>query len=1127
MHNAPAVSRAARRWWSRFGLSLSLGYCEALEPRTLLSAGDLDPTFGTGGKVLLPDSAGSLHYTIATDVVQGDGKVILAGGATGTAAPQLFLERLNPDGSPDLSFGNHGIVIGATGPANSIALQANNQIVVGGSGFLARFNANGSPDNSFGTGGVAPALTALQSIAVAPDGKILDAGETADHRFIAERHNAGGSLDLGFNGIGSVSRPTDAAPNFTYSFATIGVQGDGKVLVGSALQLGLGVWRFNTDGSTDTSFGEGGVAWAPLPYVAYFIGYNWGAVSKLIVQSDGRILVAGPENVLDETSTDWAISRFEPNGALDTSFGNNGLVEASSGPGFPDVPDFPGGLVLQPDGKIVVGGVHVVGNSPPYNGRGPFMAERLLPDGAVDPSFHSYDIGVFGPHDLGQVGATVLEPDGSILIAGNVADGTNIFANPSQQLPSALAVVRLQGDSPATPIATAYLGHPFNARTDTIEAENFDVGADGVAYHDSTTLNIPGQYRDTGVDIATGAGASNGFYVTDTTTGEWLRYRTYAPVTGNYTFSARVANSQAGAAFHVEIDGVNVHGSMAVPNTGSSQSWQTITSQPIHLLAGPHSLRVVMDAAAQDGSAGNFDRFNFTLAAPLPVAPGLLDPTFGDDGRTLVDDPDPNSDVQHRVKAVAVQSDGKILLAGSTGTRANNGVGTFFLERLNADGSIDTSFGTNGFVQTAIGPVSFATSILLLPDGRILVGGATENSATNITNASFALALYRADGTLESSFGNHGTVVTDFAGNEEVDSLALDAGGNIVADGAYFLYPNVGFDIARYKLNGSLDSSFNGTGMLSFGLGQTGAVSAAVGLAIGHDGSIIVAAHNGNEPALFAFTPSGGIDRSFGASGVATIQIEPPGGTFRSVLVQPDGKIVAGAQVGRGFPDATPIARFNPDGSLDPSFGVGGVTKGSAATGMTDGYLLGALLLQSDGKVLVVANQENEDAAVDGVQPPVPHFLVERYLANGQLDSGFRAATQPGFLPPPPWSNELAEGAALGPDGNLAVAGDVFPFPPSPALEQSLHWIGVARYVTQNAWLPGDTNQDGRVDFADLLALGQNFGSQNADWSTGDFNGDGDVSFADLLLLAQNYGKTLQAAGSVAAALVKPAHRLR
>ena len=1096
---------------------------EHLEARTLLSAGDLDPTFGMGGKVLLPDSAGTVHYAIAADVVQTDGKIVLAGGATSGSSPQLFLERLNVDGSPDSSFGNHGIVIGARGPANSIALQTNNQIVVGGPGFLARFNPNGSPDATFGSGGVAPALASLKSIALAPDGKILDAGATADNHFVAERHNVGGSLDLTFNGSGSVSRPTNAVPNFTYSFATIAVQGDGKVLVGSALQLGLGVWRFNADGSTDTSFGEGGLTWAPLPYAGYSIGYNWGVVSKLIVQPDGRILVAGPENVLDETATDWAISRFDPNGALDTSFGNNGLVEASNAPGFPDVPDFPGGLVLQPDGKIVIGGVHVIENFLPYDGRGPLTAERLLPNGAVDPSFHSYDIAVFGPQDLGRVGATVLEPDGSILIVGNVVDGTNLLANPPQQLPSALAVVRLQGDSPATPVAVAYLGHPFNLRTDTIEAENFDVGPDGVAYHDSTPLNVPGQYRDTGVDIAAGAGASNGFYVTDTTTGEWLRYRTYVPVTGNYTFSARVANSQAGAAFHVEIDGVNVHGSMAVPNTGSSQSWQTITSQPIHLIAGPHSLRVVMDAAAQDGSAGNFDRFNFTLVAPLPVAPGLLDPTFGTDGRQFVNDPDPNSDVQHRVKAVAVQSDGKILLAGSVGTRANNGVGQFFLERLNADGSIDTSFGTNGSVETAIGPVSFAASILLLPGGRILVGGATEDSSTATTNASFALALYHADGTLDPSFGNHGTVITDFAGNEQVDSLALDSSGRIVAAGAYFLYPNVGFDIARYNANGSLDTSFNRTGKFSYNLAETGADSAPVGLTIAHDGSIIVAAHNGTEPTLFAFTPSGGIDQAFGTSGVATIQLETPGGTFRSVLVQPDGKIVAAAQVARGFPDPPPLARFNPGGSPDLSFGVGGVTNSSGATGMRDGYPLVAVLLQSDGKILVVADQQNEDAAVESVV--ATQFLVERYLASGQVDRGFRSGTQPGFLPPPPWSNEFAEGAALGPDGNLVVVGDVFPFQNSAAL----HSIGVARYVTQNPWLAGDINQDGKVNFNDLLILDQNFGRRGADWSMGDFNGDGVVSFADLLLLAQNYGQTQpQAAGSLFnASVVKPTRRSR
>lgn len=1091
---------ALRRALDEVG-SAARAVCESLEDRLLLSAGDPDPTFGTGGKVLLPDTAVSVHYTVAVDAVQGDGKIVLAGAASAGPNSQLFLERLNADGSVDSSFGNQGIVVRGTYSVDSILIQPDNRILVGGHGFLARFNANGSPDLGFGIAGVAPALSSLQSIALAPDGKILDAGATGN-QFTAERHDANGAIDLSFNGTGSVSRlTTESFAQLSYSFATIGVQRDGRVLVGSSFKLSLGLWRFNADGSTDASFGEGGLTWTPLPYISNSIGYNWGVVSRIVLQPEGRILVAGAENVNDEWAVAWVLSRFNPDGSLDSRFGQNGLAEFIGGPGYPDIPDYPGGLALQSDGKIVIGGHLVKENEAPIDGRGPFLVKRLLPDGTVDPSFHSPDLTAFGPNDLDAVGATALTPDGKIVIAGNVVDGTHISDQPFQSLPSGILVARLTSGAPAVSVATPYLAHPFNLGADTIEAENFDNGPDGVAYHDSTPRNLPGQYRDTAVDIAAGGGASNGFYVTDTTPGEWLGYRTYAPVTGNYTFQARLSAAQPGGAFHLEIDGLAVTGSIAVPNTGVAQAWQTVSLGTVHLLKGTHVMRVVIDAAPAGGSAGNFDFFKASLAAPIPVVPGGLDPTFGSDGRQLVDDPDPNSDVQHRVKAVAVQSDGEILLAGSVGTRAANGVGEFFLERLNADGSIDTSFGAGGSVQTVIGPVSFATSLLLLPGGRILVGGATEDSATATTNASFALAVYKSDGSLDPTFGNGGIVVTDFAGNEEVDSLAMDPNGKIVAAGAYFLYPNVGFDIARYNATGSLDTTFNHTGMLSYGLGQTGGNSAPVGVATDSAGRILVAAHSGNDPAVFRFTAAGPIDASFGASGVAAITQIEVAATFRSLALQPDGRILAGGQTalgGSGFP----LARFNPNGSLDASFGSQGLAVGGNAF-LTDGMPLVGIFLQPDGKVLLVANQVNQDALDDSAGIRIPRFVVTRYQANGQFDPTF-VEKDPGFLPPPPWSNELAEGAALGPDGKLVVAGDVLPY----QTPGQLHWIGVARYVTQNPWLPGDINQDGKVDFNDLLTLAQNYGRFYADWSMGDFNADGQVDFNDLLAMAQNYGKS-------------------
>jgi uncharacterized delta-60 repeat protein len=201
LQSCPAV--AARGRAARGVRNAARIVSEQLEARVLLSAGDLDPTFGTGGIARLADSAGSVRYTIAADVVQGDGKILLAGAATDGTSSRLFLERLNADGSADNSFGNHGIVAGTEGAANSLVIEPNNLIVVGGAGYLARFNANGSPDATFGAAGVAPATAALQSIALAPDGKV----DFSDLLVLGQnfgRSNADWSMG-DFNGDGQVS----------------------------------------------------------------------------------------------------------------------------------------------------------------------------------------------------------------------------------------------------------------------------------------------------------------------------------------------------------------------------------------------------------------------------------------------------------------------------------------------------------------------------------------------------------------------------------------------------------------------------------------------------------------------------------------------------------------------------------------------------------------------------------------------------------------------------------------------------------------------------------------------------------------------------------------------------------
>jgi beta-glucanase (GH16 family) len=166
-------------------------------------------------------------------------------------------------------------------------------------------------------------------------------------------------------------------------------------------------------------------------------------------------------------------------------------------------------------------------------------------------------------------------------------------------------------------VQSPYYGTP-SAIPGTIQAENFDLGGEGVAYHDLETTNQGGQYRTLeGVDIE---GCSEGGYnIGYIRTGEWLEYTVNVSGTGNYTFEARVSAMAAGKTFYVEFNGVNKTGGIAVPNTGGWQNWTTV-SVPVSLTAGTQVMRIV----------SNVDDFNLNhirLTTVMKTVPDVVNTT--------------------------------------------------------------------------------------------------------------------------------------------------------------------------------------------------------------------------------------------------------------------------------------------------------------------------------------------------------------------------------------------------------------------------------------------------------------------------------------------------------------------
>jgi hypothetical protein len=150
-----------------------------------------------------------------------------------------------------------------------------------------------------------------------------------------------------------------------------------------------------------------------------------------------------------------------------------------------------------------------------------------------------------------------------------------------------------------------YSGSPY-AIPGKVEAENYNTGGEGVAYHDTDSTNNGGQYRPSdGVDIEASTDTGGGYNVGWTAGGEWMKYTVNVASSGTYNFDFRVASAQAGGAFHLEVDNTNVTGALTVPNTGGWQNWTDVTANNINLTAGQHVFKWVTDAAG-----GNYNWFN-------------------------------------------------------------------------------------------------------------------------------------------------------------------------------------------------------------------------------------------------------------------------------------------------------------------------------------------------------------------------------------------------------------------------------------------------------------------------------------------------------------------------------------
>lgn len=333
---------------------------------------------------------------------------------------------------------------------------------------------------------------------------------------------------------------------------------------------------------------------------------------------------------------------------------------------------------------------------------------------------------------------------------------------------------------------------------------------------------------------------------------------------------------------------------------------------------------------------------------------GTLDPAFGSDGKTVAD----FGSMSAQAHAEALQPDGKIVLAGSVHDPAQGD--NFSLLRLGSDGKPDTGFGTDGKVSTDFGGKNdSAEAVAIQPNGDIVAAGTSHGTATG---DNIAVARYTPVGKLDPAFGTGGQVSTDLGTRaDHANAVALQPDGKIVVAGSTLdADPAQGenFAVVRYNPNGTLDSSF----------GRDGKVSTDFG------------GKNDDDEA---------------------------------VAIEPNGDVVvAGTSHGAANGDNIALARYTPNGALDPSFGEGGRVSTDLGTKADHGN---AMVVQSDGRILVAGSTQDPDPAQG------ENFTVVRYLANGKQDTAFgekgKVSTDFGG------KADDAQGVALEPNGDIVVTG--------------------------------------------------------------------------------------------------------
>jgi uncharacterized delta-60 repeat protein len=844
-------------------------FTERLETRTLLTAGDLDPSFRGDGKLL---SENVIYARAAYDVaVQNDGKVLVTGQRRVNGSYEivrstdLTVSRFNANGSADTTFGSVGTVItdlGGYENGSRVLSQTDGRVVVGATSVasdstvtraLLRYLADGSPDASFGNGGVtrvpAGMSGSLADVALTPDGKLLAVGRTAANSFTVMRFTAAGQPDATFSGDGVLALDID--PGADDYASAVAVLPDGRVVVAgysfrqdpTSYRGDIILARLTPSGDLDSTFDGDGKATVNLSRSESAVGLALDAAGRPVVAANTE---EGPE-----------VLRLTTAGALDPTFaGGDGVYTLETGAyEYASLT----GVGVAPNGDIVAVGYA----RPSAAGSRDFFVTRLNSQGNRVAQFAD---DFYGNDD--EAYGVAFAPDGMLVVAGDVTAPSEQFSGVgiARYLNSGTRDATFDGDGRVSQFEGV-------ARTvyDVVVLPDRRIlvgGTQVTAFRQDFFL---ARYNPDGSPDNTFEG--NGRVATYLGANRKSQVRSLLLTPQGKIVAVGTATQPGATHAEIAVARYNPDGSLD-PTFGGDGTVVNDFGTPFGNAA---------DAALYPGNklvvAGGPGLIRYN-------ADGSLDRSFSGDGVI-------EGGVQFSIWPLSVLVQGDKILADHSDR----------VVRYNADGSVDPTLASpelnpgNGTEDEDA--YSYVTEMAFAPDGDVVVLGHYHDHGDE--REKYALWRLNPDGTIDNAFGFAGRVITSLDTPYHINEsgFAVQSDGKIVVTGYGEDYdqwdqPNVSA-VVRHLPNGQRDGTFGVEGVVLLDAPSPFTTSS---LAVDPTGDIVVA---GNQGFNYPGAPAYGIFRLEGSGGAGGISYDRSGRQLRVLGSDGDDNIRLSASGGRVF----------------------------------------------------------------------------------------------------------------------------------------------------------------------------------------------------------------------------------